>query len=83
MCEARIDALYDASGKTGAEGEDRLRLRGVFQATWQDRSFKTFGMGMLTWMQVNSNYSPTRITSLDYERLPTYFPLTAWPRRYL
>lgn len=50
VCDARLDSLIDNSDVE----MQNLTLSQVFQATFQEKSIKTFGMGLLTWMQLKA-----------------------------
>eukprot|EP01038_Epipyxis_sp_PR26KG_P013477 gene13477-18078_t len=49
LCEARIDSLFDFD-----EPVANLTISEVFRSSFKDKSLKTFGMGLLSWMQLKA-----------------------------
>lgn len=53
LCESRIDSLYDVVDSVENTNHDISFLQ-IIKNSIQDRSLKTFGIGLLNWMQFNA-----------------------------
>jgi len=49
LCESRVDSLYEI--EMNELMAINVTLGSVVRTSWQERSFKTLGSGLLTWMQ--------------------------------
>ena len=52
LCESRLDSLYEID--TNEQLAANVTLGFVLRSSWEDRSFKTLGMGLLSWMQLKA-----------------------------
>ncbi len=51
LCDGRIETLCEEIEMTNEE-EANITLASVCKDFWKEKSFKTFGIGLLMWMQI-------------------------------
>jgi hypothetical protein len=49
LCESRVDSLSEWEEEDPQNAAPPVRFRDIIRVSWVEKSFQTFGMGLLTW----------------------------------